>query len=51
MARDVLCNVNNCKYWDEGNKCIADSIYVIGLEGEKASDVDETGCKTFEMRE
>ncbi|EKS8367759.1 DUF1540 domain-containing protein, partial [Bacillus cereus] len=21
MAQDVLCEVNNCKFWANGNKC------------------------------
>ena len=50
MARDVLCDVVNCKYWAEGDRCVADQIYVIGLHGKKADDVDETGCKTFEQK-
>jgi hypothetical protein len=48
MARDVLCEVNNCKYWDAGNKCSADSIYIVSHKGEQASDNKETDCKTFE---
>ncbi|HDR5371164.1 TPA: DUF1540 domain-containing protein, partial [Bacillus anthracis] len=27
MAQDVLCEVNNCKFWANGNKCSADAIY------------------------
>ncbi|PEB90038.1 hypothetical protein COF62_20155 [Bacillus toyonensis] len=27
MARDFLCEVNNCKYWNSGKKCNADAIY------------------------
>ncbi|MFB5662612.1 DUF1540 domain-containing protein [Alteribacillus sp. HJP-4] len=48
MAQDVLCEVNNCKYWDNGNKCTAESIYVISHNGREASDMGETDCKTFE---
>ena len=48
---EVKCNVENCKYWAEGDQCLADSIYVIGLHGEKAANVQETACKTFEQRE
>ncbi|PEY30767.1 DUF1540 domain-containing protein [Bacillus cereus] len=47
MARDVLCEVNNCKYWNSGNKCNADAIYVIIHTGKQASDSKETDCKTF----
>ncbi|RFU61788.1 DUF1540 domain-containing protein [Peribacillus glennii] len=51
MGIEVLCNVENCKYWAEGDKCIADSIYVIGERGRVAGNVEETACKTFEHRE
>ncbi|WP_230137711.1 DUF1540 domain-containing protein, partial [Peribacillus frigoritolerans] len=27
MKLEVLCNVENCTYWAEGNQCVADSIY------------------------
>ncbi len=47
MAKDVLCEVNNCKYWDAGNKCSTDSIYVVSHTGKQASDSKETDCKTF----
>jgi hypothetical protein len=47
MAQDVLCEVNNCKYWDEGNKCGADAIYVVSHKGKQASNSEETDCKTF----
>lgn len=48
MAQDVLCEVNNCNYWGQGNKCKADAIYVVSHTGEKASNSKETDCKTFE---
>ncbi|MDN4524987.1 DUF1540 domain-containing protein [Fictibacillus fluitans] len=51
MKLEVLCNVENCKYWAEGDQCVADSIYVIGMHGEEADSVAETACKTFETRE
>ena len=52
MKLEVKCNVVNCKYWAEGDECVADSIYVIGPHGRrKADDVEETACKTFELRE
>ncbi|MNG34168.1 hypothetical protein D3C84_1205970 [compost metagenome] len=47
MARDVLCEVNNCKYWATGNKCSADAIYVVSHKGKQASDSKETDCQTF----
>lgn len=48
MAQDVLCEVNNCTYWAKGNKCSADSIYVVSNNGKMASTQEETDCKTFE---
>lgn len=48
MAQDVLCEVNNCTYWENGNKCGADAIYVVSHTGKTASDQKETDCKTFE---
>lgn len=47
MAKDVLCEVNNCEYWSKGDKCTADSIYVVSHHGKKAADSEETDCKTF----
>ncbi|MDR6224366.1 hypothetical protein JOE21_000354 [Desmospora profundinema] len=29
MARDVLCEVDRCTYWGDGNQCRADKIYVV----------------------
>ncbi|CEG25759.1 DUF1540 domain-containing protein [Bacillus sp. B-jedd] len=51
MKIEVKCNVENCKYWAEGDECVADSIYVIAQTGREAANVEETACKTFEHRE
>ncbi|MFS0779253.1 DUF1540 domain-containing protein [Neobacillus sp. 3P2-tot-E-2] len=52
MKLEVKCNVVNCKYWAEGDQCVADSIYVIGPHGSRKADtVEETACRTFEHRE
>ncbi|ASS95460.1 DUF1540 domain-containing protein [Peribacillus simplex] len=48
MAKDVLCEVNNCKFWDSGNKCSAEAIYVVSHKGNQASNSKETDCKTFD---
>ncbi|WP_209123253.1 DUF1540 domain-containing protein [Alkalihalobacillus sp. BA299] len=48
MAVDVLCEVDNCKYWANGNKCAADRIYVVSHTGKKAENQEETDCKTFD---
>ncbi len=49
MAKDVLCEVNSCRYWAAGNKCAATSIYVVS-HSKKASNSEETDCKTFEPK-
>ena len=48
MAQDVLCEVNNFKFWANGNKCSADAIYVVSHKGNQASTTEETDCKTFD---
>lgn len=48
MAQDVLCEVHNCKYWGNGNKCNADQIYVVSHIGNEAAKSEQTDCKTFE---
>ncbi|WP_084159300.1 DUF1540 domain-containing protein [Paenibacillus taiwanensis] len=50
MAKDVLCEVNNCKFWAPGNKCSASSIYVVSNRGKQANNSEETDCKTFEAK-
>lgn len=50
MAQDVLCEVNSCKYWANGNKCAASSIYVVSNRGKEARHSEETDCKTFEPK-
>lgn len=47
MAEDVLCEVNNCAYWEYGNKCSADAIYIVATSGTEATNQEETDCKTF----
>ena len=48
MAQEILCEVNNCTFWDSGNKCTAEKIYVVSQKGQQASNSEETDCKTFE---
>jgi Domain of Unknown Function (DUF1540) len=47
MAKDVLCEVNNCEYWAQGNLCNADQIYIVSHKGKTADNSQETDCKTF----
>lgn len=49
MAKDVLCEVSSCKYWNSGNQCGASSIYVVS-KGKEARNSEETDCKTFEPK-
>ncbi|SFE74805.1 DUF1540 domain-containing protein [Alteribacillus iranensis] len=51
MAQDVLCEVNNCMYWADGNRCAAEAIYVVSHTGEEAATSHETDCKTFVKEE
>ncbi|MMZ54173.1 hypothetical protein D1872_159910 [compost metagenome] len=47
MEKYALCEVNNCTYWVQGNKCSTDQIYVVSHRGKQASTMEETDCKTF----
>lgn len=47
MAEDVLCEVQNCHYWQNGNNCGADRIYIVSHTGKKAETEQETDCQTF----
>ena len=47
MQQEVLCEVNNCQFWADGNKCSAEKIYVVSNKGKEASTSEETDCKTF----
>lgn len=47
MARDVMCTVRNCKFW-ESHRCNADAIEVnVDGGGDKAGYTAETNCHTF----
>jgi hypothetical protein len=50
MAKDVVCEVNSCKYWANGNLCRASSIKVTHHHGKQASNSEETDCRTFEPK-
>jgi hypothetical protein len=40
----VKCNVSNCKYWEEGNNCTADSILVeIDSQAENSYQMTSSG--------
>ncbi|MDT8899630.1 DUF1540 domain-containing protein [Anaeroselena agilis] len=47
MARDVMCTVENCKFWENRN-CTASAIEVnVDGGGHKAGYTAETNCQTF----
>ena len=48
MRIEVKCEVQNCKYWAEGDQCVADSILVVADAGRRADSERETICDTFE---
>ncbi|WP_435530769.1 DUF1540 domain-containing protein [Sporosarcina newyorkensis] len=33
MAKDVLCEVTNCHFWESGNQCGAEEIKVVTRKG------------------
>lgn len=35
MAKDVLCEVTNCHFWESGNQCGAEEIKVVTRKGKK----------------
>lgn len=51
MNQRILCEVDNCTYWGNGNRCNADVIYVTNQTAEEAIDTEDTGCKTFKPEE
>lgn len=65
MPENVRCTVSNCVYWDEGNRCGAETILIttndklrfrddkmeIGALSETlATTSTETNCKTFKPK-
>lgn len=47
MAKDVLCEVDTCIFWSQGNRCDADQIYVVSNVSNPET-TEETDCHTFE---
>jgi hypothetical protein len=48
VAQDVLCEVDNCVYHKNDNRCGASQIFVVSHKGNhKAESSAETDCKTF----
>lgn len=40
----VKCVVNSCRYWENGDHCLASKIEI---QPPDASDTEETDCATF----
>lgn len=51
MAEDVRCEVENCKFYEDGDICTASAIKVVSHDGVEAADTKETDCSTFEKRD
>lgn len=66
MPNDVRCTVSDCKFWDEGNLCAAEFIWVTHERLASAVDMEvsdlesvqtmakrsvDTCCRTYEPRQ
>jgi len=51
LEQNILCEVNNCHFWKNGNHCSAEEIYVVSHSGKHAASSYETDCKTFKPTE
>lgn len=47
MNPSVTCVVNSCKYWEQGDRCIAQEIDVAG---KSANECQDTDCNTYEKK-
>lgn len=47
VAPDVLCAINTCVFWRDGDQCTSDTIQIIGRHAEARQD---TQCRTFVSR-
>jgi hypothetical protein len=47
LTPSVTCIVDNCKYWEDGNQCHAETIKV---SGSNAEECEATDCATFENK-
>ncbi|MBD1370930.1 DUF1540 domain-containing protein [Hazenella sp. IB182357] len=50
MPSNVSCEVANCTFNMQGNRCGADEIMVISHVGGQAREQKETDCKTFQPK-
>ncbi|MEG6616559.1 DUF1540 domain-containing protein [Peptococcaceae bacterium 1198_IL3148] len=47
ITPSVSCIVDSCKYWEEGNLCLAKTITVTGNNADECQD---TNCQTFTLK-
>ena len=51
LARDVMCTVENCKFWGNNKQCTAGQIEVnVDGGGQRAGYTAETNCHTFKAK-
>ncbi len=50
MAQDVLCEVNNCKFWATVINVWAEAIYVVSHKGKRIYNGRKTDCKNMIRR-
>lgn len=63
MAQEILCEVQSCYFYKEGDRCSAERIYVVNNSrvsptmevgtiggGRHAHSSEETACKTFKPK-
>ncbi len=64
MAQEIMCEVKSCYFWNEGERCGADRIFVVNSAptspsmevgniggASHARTSDETACKTFRPKD
>ncbi len=47
VTPSVTCTVDSCTFWEDGNRCKAEEIFV---SGQNASECEETNCHTFQAK-
>lgn len=48
MNPSVTCIVDSCRYWEQGDRCVAEEISVAGRGADECQDTD---CNTFAPRD
>ncbi|HHV94483.1 MAG TPA: DUF1540 domain-containing protein [Firmicutes bacterium] len=47
LSPTTTCVVDSCVYWEEGNLCAADEIFI---SGSGATECQDTNCETFRKK-